>query len=93
MNKHVDVEIYLKNIYSFFDKNPDQLKILIGSIDKDKFYYKLEQKSIENYKTKREPELTRKEMITAIWELHVEDVKKIKRNPFQKTKFGVLCLN
>lgn len=93
MINHVDIEIYLKNIYGFFDKNPDQLKILIGSIDKIKFYDKLKQKSVENYHNKYEPELTKKEMVDVIWELHVEDVKKIKRSPFQNTKFGVLCLN
>lgn len=91
--KHVDVEIYLKNIFGFFDKNPDQLKILIGSLDKEKFYQRIENKSITNYEKNKEPELTRKEIIDLIWELHLEEVKKIKRNPFVQTNYGVVCLN
>lgn len=91
--KHVDVEIYLKNIFGFFDKNPDQLKILIGSLDKGKFYKRIENKSVTNYEKNKEPELSKKEIVDLIWELHLEEVKKIKRNPFVQTKYGVVCLN
>jgi len=41
MFMNVDVEIYLKQIFHFFDVNPDQLKILIGDMSKDKFYDKI----------------------------------------------------
>ena len=35
---NLDIEIYMTNFKGFFDKNPDQLKQLIGDIDSDKFF-------------------------------------------------------
>ena len=35
--KNLDIEIYMTNFKGFFDKNPDQLKQLIGNIDPEKF--------------------------------------------------------
>ena len=38
--KNVDVEIYLNQFISFFDKNPNDLIDLIGDINKGVFYKK-----------------------------------------------------
>jgi len=32
-------------------------------------------------------------MVDLVWQLHIEEVKQIKRNPFVETKFGTICLN
>jgi dihydroxyacetone kinase-like predicted kinase len=89
----VDVEIYYKNIIHFFETNPEQLTILIGSLSKDKFFNKLRNAIEKNYTEIKEPELTRKQMVDLVWELHIEEVKKIKKKPFEETKYGTYCLN
>lgn len=90
---NVDVEIYFRNILNFFETHPDQLHTLIGSINKDKFYDKVRVVAEENFAKLNEPELTRKQMVDLVWQLHIEDVKEIKRKPFVETKFGTYCLN
>ena len=90
---NVDVEIYFRNILKFFETHPDQLTVLIGSIKKEKFYDKIRDTAEENFAKLNEPELTRKQMVDLVWQLHIEEVKQIKRNPFVETKFGTICLN
>ena len=93
---NVDVEIYLKQIFHFFDVNPDQLKILIGEMSKDKFYDKIKVKVYEHADKGDEVELTRKEMVDLIFELFNETNKKeikVKKSPFMETQFGIVGLN
>ena len=93
---NVDVEIYLKQIFHFFDVNPDQLKILIGEMSKDKFYDKIKVKVYEHADKGDELELTRKEMVDLIFELVNETNKKeikVKKSPFMETQFGIVGLN
>lgn len=90
---NVDIEIYFRNILNFFETHPDQLVTLIGSINKDKFYNKVRQVAQDNFEKSQEPELTRKQMVDLVWELHIEQTKVLKRKPFVKTKYGTICLN
>lgn len=90
---NVEIEIYFRNILNFFETNPEQLITLIGSIDKDKFYNKVRQVAQDNFEKLQEPELTRKQMVDLVWELHIEQTKEIKRKPFIKTEYGTICLN
>jgi len=90
---NVDIEIYFRNIFNFFETHPDQLVTLIGSIDKDKFYNKIKQVAQDNFEKLQEPELTRKQMVDLVWELHIEQTKEMKRRPFIKTEYGIICLN
>jgi hypothetical protein len=90
---NVDIEIYFRNILNFFETHPEQLVTLIGSINKDKFYNKVKQAAQDNFEKSQEPELTRKQMVDLVWELHIEQTKELKRNPFVKTKHGTICLN
>lgn len=90
---NVDIEIYFRNILNFFETHPDQLVTLIGSISKDKFYDKVKQVAQDNFEKSQEPELTRKQMVDLVWELHIEQTKELKRKPFVKTKYGTICLN
>ena len=90
---NVDIEIYFRNIFNFFETHPDQLVTLIGSIDKDKFYNKIKQVAQDNFEILQEPELTRKQMVDLVWELHIEQTKEMKRRPFIKTEYGTICLN
>lgn len=93
---NVDVEIYLKQIFHFFNTNPDQLRILIGEMSKDKFFDKISVKVYEHADKGDELELTKKEMVDLIFDLFTETHKKddeIKKDPFMKTGYGMLCLN
>jgi thioredoxin-related protein len=90
---NVDIEIYFRNILNFFETHPDQLVTLIGSIDKEKFYDKIRNVAQQNFEKSQEPELTRKQMVDLVWELHVEETKKLKRKPFITTEYGTICLN
>ena len=38
---NVDAEIYLKQLFGFFDGNTEALKSLIGELSKEKFYKKV----------------------------------------------------
>jgi hypothetical protein len=90
---NVDVEIYHKNIINFFESNPDQLKILIGSIDKELFYEKVKEVANKNFVESNEPSLTRKQMVDLVWELHIQKIKIFRRNIFESTSYGTYCLN
>ena len=51
MMKNVDVEIYLNQLISFFEKNPNDLMDLIGDTHKETFYQKVKEqceKNVEN---------------------------------------------
>jgi len=94
---NVDAEIYLKQLFSFFNTNPDQLVILIGDMSKDNFFDKIRNKVYEHVeKGESDMELTRKEMIDVIKELY-DETKLVKPNQektlFMKTEFGTFGLN
>ena len=77
---NVDAEIYLKQFFSFFETNPDQLVILIGDMSKDKFFDKIRNKVYEHVdQGETDLELTSKEMVDAIAELYNE-TKVVKPN-------------
>ena len=97
---NVDAEIYLKNLFGFFENNPDQLKTLIGELDKDKFFSKVRDKVYSNVdEDKEEFVLTKKEMIDIIKDLYDESSKLTKEISFEieaqfmKTEFGLFSLN
>lgn len=48
---NVEIEIYMTNFVGFFKKNPDQLKILIGDFDGEKFYEKV--RGLSSQKSRR----------------------------------------
>ena len=50
MKKNVDCEIYISQLVTFFETNPNDLLTLIGDIQKEEFYTKLREKSEDNHK-------------------------------------------
>lgn len=93
--KNVDVEIYLNQFISFFDKNPNDLIDLIGDINKGVFYKKIEEQCYKNFENGDEVSLTQKQIIDiviSIKKIEQVDEKKI-LGVFQKTKFGMISLN
>lgn len=97
---NIDAEIYLKNLIGFFENNPDQLKNLIGDLDKDSFFSKVREKVYSNLeKEKDEFVLTRREMIDIIKNLFDESTPLTEEETFEieaqfmKTDFGLFSLN
>ena len=93
---NVDVEIYLNQFTSFFDKNPDDLKSLIGEIEKEKFYNKVREQCYKNVESGEEISLTKQQMIEILVELNggsrkhkIIEIDKL----FEKTDYGYLGLN
>jgi hypothetical protein len=94
---NVDAEIYIRQIFHFFDSNPEQLEILIGKMSKEKFYEKIKTRVYKHVDSGNdELELTRQEMVDLIQELYLETQnggKKVNRIPFIETEFGLVGLN
>ena len=69
--KNLEVEIYMKNFKGFFDRNPDQLKKLIGEIGPDKFFNGV-RSIVENNSTNEDKSLepTKKDLIDLIVKLN-----------------------
>ncbi len=92
--KNLDIEIYMTNFKGFFDKNPDQLKQLIGEIDPEKFYNGIREIVEENSKENEKPlEPTRKQIIGLLVDLNIntKNVKKVL--PYMEHHMGLICLN
>ena len=92
--KNLDIEIYMTNFKGFFDKNPEQLKQLIGDIDPEKFYDGIREIVEENSKNSEKPlEPTRKQIIGLLVDLNIntKNVKKVL--PYMEHHMGLICLN
>ena len=50
---NVEIEIYMTNFVSFFEKNPEQLKVLIGDYDGKKFFKKIRETVVKNIEEKK----------------------------------------
>jgi hypothetical protein len=92
----VDIDIYMTNFKGFFDKNPDQLNILIGSIDSDKFFDGIRAIVEENSQKEDTPlEPTRKQILTFIVDLNGGTKENVEKRliPFMEHHMGSICLN
>jgi hypothetical protein len=95
--KNVDIEIYLNQVITFFEKNPNDLMDLIGELQKDEFYLKLRQQCEKNVEEGKDITLTKEQMINIIVDLKIPDIvdkqEVAVNNIVQKTKFGEIFLN
>ena len=95
--KYIEVDIYMNQLVSFFEKNPNYLTSLIGELQKDDFFKKVKETCIKNFKENGEVIPTQKQLIDIVVELKQGPVSKYEmksiNQAFQKTKFGILCLN
>lgn len=93
--KNVDVEIYVNQLISFFDKNPNDLIDLIGDLEKDNFYNKIKEECYKNLEKGEEISLTQKQLIDIVLSLRKD--KKVDEHVimgvFESTKFGLIGLN
>jgi len=93
---NVEIEIYMTNFVGFFKKNPDQLRILIGDFDGDKFYEKVRDLATKNHEEDKEVAPTRQQMIDLLLSMNKErelsDIKKVVK-PFMEHHMGNINLN
>lgn len=89
----VDVSIYMNNIVKFFKENPDELSSLIPKNKEDDFYKRIEEIATLNSEKGNEVALTRKQLINVCLELNNVSKSQDNNNIFQKTNFGIICLN
>ncbi len=95
--KNVDVEIYVNQLITFFDKNPNDLLNLIGDSLKDRFFEKVKVQCLKNAENGEEVSLTQKQIIDIVVEMKSEEVAEGKRliihKVFEQNKAGIFCLN
>lgn len=96
---NVDAEIYLKQLFGFFDGNPEALKSLIGELSKEKFYGKIRDAVYKKVETDDELVLSKKQMVDLIKDLWDEEQGPLEHENFEridtffKTDFGFFSLN
>lgn len=72
----VEIEIYMSNFIGFFEKNADQLSILIGDILPKIFFDEVRKITEENLNQNKEMELTKKQLIDLLVNLNSKKNKK-----------------
>ena len=95
--KNVDIEIYVSQVITFFEKNPNDLMGLIGGLQKDEFYLKIRQLCEKNVEEGKDITLTKEQMINIVVDLKIPDIvdkqEVVVNNIVQKSKFGEIFLN
>lgn len=97
--KNIDCEIYISQVITFFENNPNDLMDLIGELQRNDFYQKLRERCEKNVDEGQDYVLTRQQMINIVLELKAPELIKT-LNPesvvegyIQKTKWGEIILN
>ena len=96
---NVDIEIYISQLITFFEKNPGDFMDLVGEVQKEEFFQKMKEKSIENYEKGEDFILTKQQIIDVVVDLKAPELnQKLKyaskvEGFIQKTKFGDIILN
>jgi hypothetical protein len=92
--KNIDIEIYLNQLMSFFEKNPNDLSQLIGNELKEIFYQKIKEQCYKNLEIGEEISLTQQQLIDIIVFIKNNTIDhEIIKGSIQKTKFGNIFLN
>lgn len=90
----VDVDIYISQVIRFFETHPDELRNLIGDLNKDDFFTKIKEISLKNHKKGDDAQLTRKQLLELVVEMNNEFKQKNKVDTiYYETIYGPICLN
>ena len=91
---NVDIDIYISQVMSFFEKNPNELRILIGDLDKDYFFKLVKEVAQENHDKGEDVSLTRSQMIDIVVKMNKQiKEQRVVNVPFFETPYGDICLN
>ena len=93
---NIDVEIYFPQFKTFFAENRKELRKLIGKASDNDFFNEVYNTISNNHDNGDEIVLTQKQIIEIV--LKINDTKPKEVNDtidsiFQKTNFGLICLN
>lgn len=97
--KNIDCEVYVSQLITFFDKNPNDLMLLIGDLQKEDFYIKLREQCYKNAEESDDHVITKQQMIDIIIELKIPQLNEkpnsemIVEGLIHKTKWGEINLN
>jgi hypothetical protein len=96
---NVDCEIYIRQLITFFENNPNDLLTLIGDLQKEEFYSKLKEQCEKNSKNNGDHIISKQQIVDIIIDLKMpellsaeESIEKI-QGVIQKTKWGDIILN
>jgi hypothetical protein len=91
---NIDCEIYIKNFVTFFDNNPNDLRNLIGNVEKDIFYDKVRNAVYKKCDEGDDYILTQQELLKILVDIYNQHIKSNGSELFiQQTNFGPLFLN
>jgi hypothetical protein len=92
---NIDVDVYMNQFISFFEKNPNSLSDLIGKNDKNIFYRKVREQCYNNVKDGNEISLTKSQIIEIVNGLSSRLNQEINNfgNLFETTKISYYSLN
>ena len=96
---NVDCEVYLRQLITFFENNPNDLMDLIGSVQKQEFFDKLREQCEKNSQESDDHIITRQQMVDIVIQLKMPEIvsteESIERIQgfIQKTKWGDMILN
>ena len=96
--KNIDCEIYISQLITFFEKNPNDLMQLIGDGQKEEFYDLLRTQCEENSK-KGDHVISKDQMIEIVLKLkmpeimNIEESKETVESYVMRTKWGEINLN
>lgn len=95
--KNVDVDIYINQLKTFFQKNPESLRELIGDTNENEFYSRVEEQSYKNLEIGDEVSLTQKQLIELVANLlnlkKKDEIVKNVQGIFQMTNYGLISMN
>lgn len=92
--RNVDCEIYISQVYRFFETNPKELKTLIGNFSKEIFFDKIKEKVYKNLESGEDITLSRSQLIDIIVDISNQKQQKNPVEPgFWRTKYGDICIN
>jgi hypothetical protein len=92
--KSVDVDIYVSQVVRFFETNPNELKTLIGNLNKNDFFDKIKEIAYENFKKGEDVTLTKSQIIQIVLDIFNEKQEETLVEPgFMRTKYGDICMN
>ena len=96
--KNIDCEIYISQLITFFEKNPNDLMQLIGDGQKEEFYDLLRNQCEENSKN-GDHIISKDQMIEIVLKLkmpeimNIEESKETVESYVMRTKWGEINLN
>jgi hypothetical protein len=93
---NVDIEIYLSQVKTFFNQNPEQLIKLLGQASAEEFFNGVKEIAMQNMEKGEDIQLTNNQMIQLVVELN-KPKQKVQTTevlvPYINHKFGHIFLN